>query len=708
MIRLRHHLIASAFVCAASPVVAAEAARTVTVATPAEYAAVAKELRAGDTVILKNGVWRDFDIDFTGQGTEAAPITLRAETPGKVILSGQSALRLGGDYLLVSGLVFRDGYSPRDEVIAFRSGKRLATHSRVTETVVDRFNKPRVAGANPENDIWIALFGRDNRFDHNHVEGKITPGVTLAVRIEDEVSQQNRHRIDHTYFGPRPPLGANGGETIRIGTSHNSLSDSLTVVESNLFEGCSGEVEIISVKSGGNVVRGNLFNRSQGTVTLRHGNGNLVEGNVFFGGGEANTGGVRVINANQTVRNNVFVGLTGTGFASAFTIMNGVPNSVLNRYHQVKNADIHHNTFVEVSDLLFGGGADAERTLPAIDSRFHDNLIIGKSRIKVLADMSGVAFSDNVISAGVQSPLPGFAAGEVRADIAKGLTLPKITAPAGAGAPRDLTVLDRDSTGVSWYPKANLDAKVSTRMIKVTTTDGLTQAMATAQSGDVLNLSAGVYKIGPVTVKTAVTLRGAATVEGAFTLANTGDLTLDGLTLTGEGALIRATPSNSGHNYHIALNKITVTNVTGPVVAADDGVFIASIDISHSTFSNLDTPVVALSGEQAVKGGYKAEIVRVTDSRFANLKSPALDILRGGRDESTFGPRITLTGNRFETVSVPAHLHGATAVTLERNAFINSGAVTFVREAGAPVITVDGVALTVSDAARHFDYTNKK
>nr|WP_317039131.1 chondroitinase-B domain-containing protein [Winogradskyella sediminis] len=46
---------------------------------------------------------------------------------------------------------------------------------------------------------------------------------------------ENNHQIDHNYFGHRPDLGENGGETIRIGTSANSMKSSKTIVESNTF-----------------------------------------------------------------------------------------------------------------------------------------------------------------------------------------------------------------------------------------------------------------------------------------------------------------------------------------------------------------------------------------------------------------------------------------------------------------------------------------
>jgi poly(beta-D-mannuronate) lyase len=97
----------------------------------------------------------------------------------------------------------------------------------VTEVVIDHFNNPE----RYETDYWVMLYGKHNRFDHNHLVGKSNQGVTMAVKLDSEESRANRHRIDHNYFGPRPVLGSNGGETLRIGTSHYSLSDSLTVVQ---------------------------------------------------------------------------------------------------------------------------------------------------------------------------------------------------------------------------------------------------------------------------------------------------------------------------------------------------------------------------------------------------------------------------------------------------------------------------------------------
>ena len=132
--------------------------------TPQAYNKIVKKLSPGDTVKLANGTWNNFEILFRGQGTKDKPITLTAETKGEVILSGLSNLRLAGEHLVVSGLVFKNGYTPSSEVIAFRQNKKnLAFHSRVTEVVIENYSNPDKR----ESDYWVGMYGQYNRFDHS-------------------------------------------------------------------------------------------------------------------------------------------------------------------------------------------------------------------------------------------------------------------------------------------------------------------------------------------------------------------------------------------------------------------------------------------------------------------------------------------------------------------------------------------------------------
>jgi poly(beta-D-mannuronate) lyase len=90
------------------------------VTTPGEITSVMYVAQPGDTLTMANGVWTDALIVFEGNGTEEQPILLRSETPGDVILSGSSNLRIAGDYLIVDGLYFKNGYSSSGGVIEFR------------------------------------------------------------------------------------------------------------------------------------------------------------------------------------------------------------------------------------------------------------------------------------------------------------------------------------------------------------------------------------------------------------------------------------------------------------------------------------------------------------------------------------------------------------------------------------------------------------
>jgi poly(beta-D-mannuronate) lyase len=364
------------FLLAALAAASGATAQGTLVTTEAELRSAIAGAQPGGTIVMADGVWTDVDVTFRADGVEGDSIRIVAQTPGGVVLDGTSTLRIAGDYLVVDGLRFEGGTSSRSSLIEFRDGAKPANHSRLTNsTVID------VNPINRNQDTkWISLYGTHNRVDHNYVRGKQNVGTTLVVWLESGSSARPvYHRIDHNHFGPRPPLGQNEGETIRIGTSDTSMQDAVVTVERNLFERCDGEAEIISVKSGANLIRSNTFFRSRGSLTLRHGNGSRVEGNVFIGQRVDGTGGVRVIGEDHVVVNNYFEFLAGSGFQSAIALMNGVPNSPLNRYVQVRNVTIAHNTIVRAADALtIGAGADSERTLPPENVRFHNNVILSE------------------------------------------------------------------------------------------------------------------------------------------------------------------------------------------------------------------------------------------------------------------------------------------------------------------------------------------
>ena len=137
---------------------------------------------------MSNGTWEDVEIEFKGYGSMEKPIVLRAETAGEVFIEGESNLQLGGEYLVVNGLTFQNGYSPTSSVIEFSINKdTVAHHSRVTHCVIKDYNKLQ----RNKTDLWVKLKGRHNQLDHCYLAGKSNRGPTVRVDLEGNQSIKN-------------------------------------------------------------------------------------------------------------------------------------------------------------------------------------------------------------------------------------------------------------------------------------------------------------------------------------------------------------------------------------------------------------------------------------------------------------------------------------------------------------------------------------
>src|SRR4051794_37811436 len=332
-------ILAVALLTLARPAPAAEH----TASSAADVAKLAPDLKPGDTVLLADGTWTDQAVTFDGEGTADQPITFRAKTPGKVVLTGASSIVIDGHYVVVSGVYLKDGKGGKDGIAVRGSNCRL-TESAVT------------AG---DYKFFVHLIGPDNRVDHCYLADKTSGDPTFQVEVGD---QPDNDRVDHNHFGPRPPLGRNGGETIRVGYSGQSMRSSRAVVESNLFDRCDGEIEIISSKSCENVYRYNTFLDCAGMLTLRHGNRCVVDSNFFLAHHKKGSGGIRIIGEDHVVANNYIDGVD----KGAFWITSGVPDSKLNESFQAQRCVVAFNAVVGSAgpylDLAAGLGTSG-RTL---------------------------------------------------------------------------------------------------------------------------------------------------------------------------------------------------------------------------------------------------------------------------------------------------------------------------------------------------------
>src|SRR5688572_10346027 len=65
-------------------------AREHQVASVEEFQRAVGSAQPGEAIVFKNGTWRDVKLNFRARGEAEKPLTLRAETPGRVIFQGSS------------------------------------------------------------------------------------------------------------------------------------------------------------------------------------------------------------------------------------------------------------------------------------------------------------------------------------------------------------------------------------------------------------------------------------------------------------------------------------------------------------------------------------------------------------------------------------------------------------------------------------------
>lgn len=700
-------------------------ANTIATQTALELNAAFKTSQPGDTIVMKNGVWRDLEIKFYSNGTKEKPVVLKAEEFGSVFIEGESFLELWGDYLVVDGLVFRNGHSPKSSVITFKkSSKQVATNCRVTNCAIDGFSNTNRF----ERNYWIAFYGKNNRLDHCYIGGKLNYGSTISVWLGNELSRENKHRIDHNFFGHRPRLGSNGGETIRIGSSKNSMSSSNTVIEDNYFEHCNGETEIVSIKSCDNIVQGNTFYECEGSVVLRHGKRNVVRNNAFIGNKLPYTGGVRVIGDDHLVYNNFFQGLRGKEFRAPLVLMNGIPNSPLNRYFQVQNVKIVGNVWSDCDVAwVFGMGIKNEyETLPPENVLIACNTIHNSNSengLIFLDDMSGVEFEDNLVVNSQDSDfgkLAGFHKGADNYQVLNncfkkhlddsnadaiitfngeqelGFNIPS-NASANNCGPNGYEV----SKSISYPPyTVNVSSGVGT----------IDKAIEEAKPGAILVLESGEYvltsriKIShPIKIcaddKDDLPVLKQHSTDNTkifFEINYGGELELEGLIFDGEAGsasptkyAITTARENMAKTFNLkakdcVFRSFGAVNEGGAVVKAYKGSLADSVVFESCKFVDLYRGF-DLDEEIDDKGIYNAENMILVNCLFKNIEEYSISFYRGGNDESTVGPHLNIDHCVFDNVNNTAEasmlkLVGIQRVSITNCIFSNSPEVNYVVE----------------------------
>ena len=664
--------------------------------------------KAGDQIILANGIWKDVQIKFRGKGTKDKPITIKAETTGKVTIEGESYLKFGGEYLVVEGLYFKNGFSPSNAVIDFKISSKdkpdeISNNCKVTNCVIEDFNKPK----RDKSDLWVQFWGRHNTLSNCYIAGKTNRGPTVRVSIAGIESINNYHQIVNNHFGPRPVKGGPSGETIQLGDSYTSMSPSHTMVANNLFEECNGEVEVISSKTNFNIFKNNVFYKSEGSLVTRHGNYSMIDGNYFIGDGEnENYGGIRIINTGHWVVNNYFYGLKGKSFRSPLAVMNGIPKSPLNRYNQVTDVVVAYNTYVNCSSpWQFGVGTNIAqakvlpkseiRSARAIRTTVANNIIYnekglesivvendkadGVAFMKNIINNQGVAFkdfdggiieasldlkkiSDNMyIPTGIPNDFEafnGFDFNTIETDLLR--VSRKDNNSIGAIIGKDVfnpNILDKSKYGTTWFSN-ELEARDPV-IHTVTNTEELQTKINGASNGDVISLIKGVYNIDKsvvinktLTIQSEPDAKAQLIFSGAsntplFSLQPKGKLTINNIVLKGNisNYAFASLKQNMSNHFGLIVSNSEISNFNYVLKAYKES-FAERITFENTTISNCENGI-ELSEEKNDKGDYNTEYLTINNCNFNTIKANVIDYYRGGYDESTIGGNLLLTNSTF-------------------------------------------------------------
>ena len=351
-------------------------------------------LNAGDVVQMNSGTYgalnKTLESSISDDTTaKNNPVLVYAVTPGGVVVNEPSKITLSGRGIILAGLDFNANSGIlADYLVGTASGSRYMKLSHL------RFNGC-AAGATDGKWIYIQGFYATIEYCTLTERPDTIRNATVAFMpniSEGGVAVPRMHKVRYCYFGPRYAVpqdtssdADNGFESLRIGVGDVQTYEMQVTVERNVFfrsiwraDGATaGEPEIISIKSKGNKILNNTILESQGGICFRSGTGSTVEGNFIFGGGyydtatsialrtaSANQGGIRVIGADQIVRNNYIANVVGDGIRAALCVMsgesdynpgdpaNGIGNT--GSYQPADNAKIYNNTFVTCKEMSLG------------------------------------------------------------------------------------------------------------------------------------------------------------------------------------------------------------------------------------------------------------------------------------------------------------------------------------------------------------------
>ena len=124
--------------------------------------------------------------------------------------------------------------------------------------------------------------------------------------------------------------------------------------------------------------------------------------------------------------------------------------------------------------------------------------------------------------------------------------------------------------------------------------------------------------------------------------------------------------------------------------------------------TNVTGSILALNKEPEDLGIYNAENMTIRNSTFTDIQGAVANIYRGGTDESTFGPIVTVEGSKFVNTGLGRRnksgasmkFHGVQKLSISDSTWDKSAALELFLTNGEPITVIEDVVMKDTAAIR--------
>jgi len=375
--------------------------------------------------------------------------------------------------------------------------------------------------------------------------------------------------------------------------------------------------------------------------------------------------------------------------------MNGIPNSPAHRYVQVTDAVIANNSFYNCSPVSFCDGSDEERTLPPDNVAFINNLFYNDrdtSVYRTFDDLSGFYFAGNVVSREVNQAAPHGMQKE-KLKVKKNKIAPVAYTNTTSSIPDSLAAIAREklkgrisekpgfqdiellknifdnarkSCGASWFRNNAKEEKATFISVNCKNAEEVYSQLERKENVRI-NLTGTSYVLDrPFKINKQVIIQSRSGIQSRFVtdeissvfiVGGNGNLMLRNLDIEGSGVKAHnfiETDSNAPvDHFNLSVEDCNIqylqsTNGCKNFFFAHKSTIADSIVIRRNMFRSNDVDYFEMTSELDNKGWYNAEHIVIADNYFNGTPGVLLNVYRGGNDESTLGPQLSILNNKFD------------------------------------------------------------